>query len=125
MNGNFGEWLDKELIQRGWSQSELARRGGVSPSTVQQAVTGITKPGPRLCQAIARAFGMPAEEVFRLASLLPSVPVVRSRRIIYETDTGDRILELWRRLNPDDQALISALLERLAAVAPRIIGDEP
>jgi hypothetical protein len=93
-----------------------------------KVIGGFNKPGPRFCRGVAKAFGIPAEEVFRLAGLLPTAaspaPRVRARRIVYEADAGDRILALWRGLTPDDQALVQALLERLAAVEPRIIGDD-
>lgn len=121
----FGEWLDHEISRRGWSQSELARRGGVSASAVQQVVTGITRPGPRVCQAVARAFEMPPEEVFRLAGLLTtSRPVRDGRRIVYEVNGDDLILDLWRALSPEDQAIVRDLMERLARIEPRIIGGE-
>ena len=45
------------------SKSEAARRGRISASTVQQVVAGTTRPGVKLCQAIARAFDLPVEEV--------------------------------------------------------------
>jgi hypothetical protein len=61
---------------------------------------------------------MSPEDVFRMAGLLPTAaspaPRVRTRRIVYEAETGDRILALWRGLTPDDQALVLALLEDFA-----------
>lgn len=122
----FITWINAELDQRGWSRSEAARRGGFSSSTLDKVVGGFSKPGPILCRGLARAFGLPPDEVFRLAGILPSqaAPRVRARRIVYEADPGDRILALWRGLHPDDQALVLALLERLAALEPRIIGDD-
>lgn len=122
----FAQWLDQELLNRGWSQSEAARRGGFSSSTLDKVIGGYSRPGLVLCRGLSRAFGVSQDEVFRLAGLLPNqaAPRVRARRIVYEADIGDRILALWRGLNPDDQALILALLERLAAVEPRIIGDD-
>lgn len=107
----FITWINTELDQRGWSRSEAARRGGFSSSTLDKVVGGFSKPGPVLCRGLARAFGLPPDEVFRLAGILPGSPTprVRARRIVYETDAGDRILALWRGLNPDDQALVHYL----------------
>ena len=116
-------WINSELDQRGWSRSEAARRGGFSSSTLDKVIGGFSRPGPVLCRGIARAFGLPDDEVFRKAGILSAT--VRGRRIIYETDAGETILALWRSLDPDDQTLVRTLLERLAQIAPRIIGDTP
>lgn len=122
----FVNWINTELNDRGWSRSEAARRGGFSSSTLDKVIGGYSRPGLVLCRGLARAFGISQDEVFRLAGLLPSqaTPRVRARRIVYEADIGDRILALWRGLTPEDQALVLNLLERLAAVEPRIIGDD-
>lgn len=119
----FSMWINSELDQRGWSRSEAARRGGFSSSTLDKVIGGFSRPGPVLCRGIARAFGLPDDEVFRKAGILSAT--VRGRRIIYETDAGETILALWRSLDPDDQTLVRTLLERLAQIAPRIIGDTP
>jgi transcriptional regulator with XRE-family HTH domain len=129
MDENFGEWLDRERIKRGWSQSELARRGGkISPSAVQQVITGVTHPGPRLCQAVARAFEMPLEEVFRLAEILPprakARPIRDSRRVVYEVNTDEVLLQQYHALRPEDQDRIRDMIERLGQIEPRIIGEE-
>lgn len=122
----FVTWINTQLNDRGWSRSEAARRGGFSSSTLDKVIGGYSRPGLVLCRGLSRAFGVSQDEVFRLAGLLPNqaAPRVRARRIVYEAATGDRILALWRGLTPDDQALVLALLERLAAVEPRIIGDD-
>lgn len=127
MNISFGEWLDRQLSERGWSQSELARRGGVSASGVQQVVAGITRPGPKICRAVAVAFGISPEEVFRLANLMPQRPqaVRDQRRIVYEVNGEERLLALWRALSVEDQGRVRDLMERLAELdPPRIIGEE-
>lgn len=127
MNHEFGEWLDREIMNRGWSQSEVARRGVVSASAIQQVVAGITRPGPKVCRAIAKAFEMSPDEVFRLAGLLPIAggPKARERRrVVYEADTEELLLSLWRALSIEDQERIRDMMERLARPAPRIIGEE-
>jgi transcriptional regulator with XRE-family HTH domain len=129
MEHTFGEWLDQERTRRGWSQSELARRGKVSPSAIQQVISGVTRPGPRSCQAIALALEMPPDDVYRLAGLLPPRPkparaVRDSQRVIYEIDSDQVLLAKFHALNPDDQALVRGLIARLVDCdAPRIIGE--
>jgi len=73
--------------------------------------------------ALARAFGLPPENVLRMAKLLPSV--VSERRVVYEVNGVDRLVELWRGLSVEDQWRMLDLLERLQApVEPRIVGEE-
>lgn len=69
---DFGLWIVQELDRRGWSRSEAARRGGISASIIDKVIGGHSNPGEKLCRGLARAFGMPAEEVMRRAGLLPS-----------------------------------------------------
>lgn len=71
MGADFRDWLVFELKDRGWSQSEAARRGEISASLVQQVMSGTSRPGKRFYQGVARAFGIPVEEVMRRAGELP------------------------------------------------------
>ena len=70
----FVEWLEKEMTERNLSQSELARRSGVTRSAINGVLTGYSNPGPELCEAIARAFKIAPEIVFRKAGILPPKP---------------------------------------------------
>ncbi len=45
MGTDFETWLNEELQSRGWSQSELARRGGVNSSSINRIMSGERKPG--------------------------------------------------------------------------------
>ena len=45
MSDKFRAWLSEELDQRGWSQSELARRAGVSQFAVSSVISGNRNPG--------------------------------------------------------------------------------
>jgi transcriptional regulator with XRE-family HTH domain len=133
MNAAFGVWLDRELQARGWSQSEAARRGEMSSQMVNALVNGQSNPGLDSCQGIARAFKMPLEDVFRLAGILPAKLIppelrVNQRGVVYNIDTeerGRRIMAAFNALSVDDQVLIMAMIERLAGVEPRIIGERP
>jgi len=70
----FVEWLEKEMAERNLSQSELARRSGVTRSAINGVLTGYRNPGPELCESIARAFKIAPEIVFRKAGILPPKP---------------------------------------------------
>jgi len=67
----FSEWLNNELKARDWSQADLARAAGLTRSTINGVVTGTRGAGTEFCNAIAHAFKIPPEEVFRIAGLLP------------------------------------------------------
>lgn len=66
----FVDWLNSELNERRWTQSDLARAAGLGRGTVSNIVINLRKPGPEFCQAIAHALELPEEFVFRKAGLL-------------------------------------------------------
>jgi transcriptional regulator with XRE-family HTH domain len=70
----FTEWIEQELESREWRQANLARVMGASEGMVSMVLRGERKPGPDFCNGIAKAFGIPPEEVFRMAGLLPALP---------------------------------------------------
>lgn len=70
----FGEWIQKELDKRGWDQAELSRRGDITSSQVSRIMSGLRNPGIDACSAIAHAFNLPEEIVFREAGLLAARP---------------------------------------------------
>lgn len=71
---SFNDWLEQELKRRRWRQTDLAQAMEMSDSTISHLLAGNRNPGPDLCNGIARAFGIPPEEVFRMAGLLPALP---------------------------------------------------
>ena len=54
----LAERIILERAARDWSQTELAGRAGVSPSTVALAETGGNKTSPRTLYRIARALAL-------------------------------------------------------------------
>jgi transcriptional regulator with XRE-family HTH domain len=68
---SFQEWLLEEIKNRGWSQSELARRANISRASISNILSKTRQPGPEVCEAISRALHIPAEIVFYKAGLLP------------------------------------------------------
>lgn len=100
---DFREWLNSEALRLGLSYSEIARRGGVSPALISQLASGDTNPGDKSCTAISRAFGIPLDEVYRRAGLLPKLP---------ETEYDKQ--SLWLRfiqLSPDRRQLLFRTIE--------------
>lgn len=68
----FHEWLQGEMEKRGLDQAELARRAELTSGTVSNVLNGNRQAGPDFCIAIARALGLPREEVFRARGWLLS-----------------------------------------------------
>lgn len=108
MVNDFSMWLTQELNERGWHNSELARRSGMGNSTVSQILSGVKKPGWDFCANVAKAFGYPAEKVFRIAKLLPPSPEA--------TEIEGELLHLFRQLPLDQQRFI---VDQLRGVVPR------
>jgi transcriptional regulator with XRE-family HTH domain len=71
MGNNFGKWLENQLEERGFTQSELARRARLTQSSISLVISGARQPGPDLVSAVARGLKLPPEQVYRAAGLLP------------------------------------------------------
>ena len=69
----FAGWVQSKLDEKGWSRLEAARRGEISASMFDKVINGYANPGPDFCTGVARAFGIPPEDVFRRAGLLPEL----------------------------------------------------
>jgi transcriptional regulator with XRE-family HTH domain len=89
----FASWLITELLRRGWTQSELARRSeGVSRPTISNILASGHEPSWDFCNSIAHGLGIPPGVVFREAGLLtgPGLEDATARQIL---DTLDAMSE--------------------------------
>ena len=68
---SFGEWLQQELNQRGWSHRELARRAKMSQAVVSRIVSGHTSPTCGFCIGIAAPLEVSPVHIMQLAGVLP------------------------------------------------------
>lgn len=106
----FGDWLQRELDNRGWDQAELSRRSGISSAQVSRIVTGGRRPGRDSIDGIARALRLPPEDVLRQAGILPPKNVNLSpgdRRALVET------MDKLAALSPDSQRFIFELIDKV------------
>lgn len=69
---DFVAWLQQNMAERGWSQSELARRGGFTPPTINKILSRERMPGLDFCKGVARAFNMRDTDVMKIAGLAAS-----------------------------------------------------
>lgn len=88
---DFASWLQAQLDEKGWSQSELARRAGLGTEK-RAMISGYlsrkrVRPEEDTLQAIAKAFGLPPEIVYRAAGIKLSIPDVDEtvEKILHET----------------------------------------
>lgn len=69
-NLEFSNWVKEELEKKHWSQAELSRKSGLSTQAIGGMLNLDRMPGPDMCNGIARAFNLPASEVFIRAGLM-------------------------------------------------------
>lgn len=69
----FGRWLAERLRGREWTNSDLARRMGTSPSVVSRWVRGERVPDPESCDKIADVLGVDVDLVLTLAGHRPAI----------------------------------------------------
>ena len=70
----FADWITGQMQRRNWNQADLARAAGLTPPTLSRLLSGQRSPGAAVCKALARAFDLPVETVYRQAHLLPTEP---------------------------------------------------
>lgn len=68
---DFPAWLQNELDKRGWRPTELARRADLDDGIISRALSGARMPSNRSLEKISDALGIPIEEVFSRAGILP------------------------------------------------------
>lgn len=114
MEKDFSAWLMAELEKRGWTNSELARRAGVVPSTVSMILSNQKQPGLDFCIGVARALGELPESILRRAGLLPPLPAA--------VEMENEVLQIYRTLPITQRRTI---LSMLRALAPREARPSP
>jgi transcriptional regulator with XRE-family HTH domain len=99
---SFIVWMQKEMNARNWKQADLARSANLDSALISMLINGKRKPGEVTCNAIASAFNIPAETVFRIAGLLHSDdPQEHIKRLGYK----------FEQLSERDQEEILALMD--------------
>lgn len=102
-NIDFSVWLQSELDERGWSQSDLARESGSKPASISRLLQGTRNPGPDVCQAIAKAFGYPPDVVYRAAGLLPANQEMDEETV--------KMMHLFEQMAPEDQEMLIGMAQ--------------
>jgi transcriptional regulator with XRE-family HTH domain len=100
---NFSEWLVEELAIRGWSRSEAARRGGVSPSMFDKVINGYAKPGIKFINGISKAFSISIPDV--MDAINGKFPNNKDISEIETTERSKKILENYKHSKTKVRAL--------------------
>ena len=121
----FLAWLDNELSEKGWTDSQAARRAGLSHGAIYDIRSGI-RPGAKKCRALAHIFGVPDEYVLRLAGHLPA----RIDPSGLPPETSELVRELnellLRQPEPEQRRIMTAVLMLLRGAEVTITPlDEP
>lgn len=99
---NFFIWINTETDKRGWSNSELARRAGISRASISNTMNGRNSVTWDFCAAIAHALSMPVDDVFRMAGLM---------RPIHKSVKLDKLQSIVKNLGEDELAIVSAFAD--------------
>lgn len=114
VDGKLAAWLIKELDMRGWSHRELAWRSDLSQTTVSDVISEKRPATWDFCADVARAVGIPAEELFILAGLKPAPPA--------PVPEEGRVLNTFRELTAAER---DAALRMLHGLCTRPLPPTP
>jgi transcriptional regulator with XRE-family HTH domain len=68
---DFPNWLQKQLGERNWKPTDLAKRSRISDAAISRILRGERKADPDTLRTIAQSLKLPTETVFRAAGILP------------------------------------------------------
>lgn len=90
--------LHQLLQARGWSEYRLARKSGLSESTISNIYRRNTLPSVATLEAICDAFGITLSEFFADGEMAELTPEVRE------------LLEGWALLTPEQKKVVLAVI---------------
>lgn len=107
---NLSVELNNELERRGMSMRALARQANVSVTTISGIISQQIDASADVCVKLAKALGVDAARLLRLAGHLPQVPpdVAEEQDILYAI----------RQLQPDERRVIKRALLGLVGSRP-------
>jgi transcriptional regulator with XRE-family HTH domain len=123
MGNDFVSWVEGEIKARGWSQSDLSRKSGITTAQISRVLNRERMPGIEFCKGIARAFELKDIQVLELAGLATDSEPSKFSPIVEAAAT------MLNQLPEDDQEEIRAMVrlkyERAQRKKPKAAGAKP
>lgn len=115
---DFPTWLAKQMDRKNLSQSELARRIGVTRQAVNHLLSGATdEPSVDTLKKLAEILGVPIVEVLRVAYDLP----INEQP---ETEWGIRWSKKLERFPPEFRAMVEAVAKAFEELEKKSNGKK-
>ncbi len=92
----------KHREARGWTEYQLAERSGLPQSTISSWYRKNMIPSIPSLERICHAFGITLSQLFSEGETAVSL-----------TESQQKLLEAWSRLNEEQQAVVFALIEKM------------
>jgi transcriptional regulator with XRE-family HTH domain len=122
--GKLGDWLRKELRERGLTQNQVAVYANIGQATISDMLNKGHVPKVETLFRLADFFGVSREYVLRLAGHLPPAPAGTRGE---EDALVQALLAEFHRV-PDEWKPVAvqqiAQFRRLDELRPRVIGEE-
>ncbi len=96
------EKIQQLMRERGWTIYELAKRSGLSPTTISNMYRRNTQPTIPSLEAMCRAFGITMSQFFLEDGETEALP-----------DEQRALLRRWASLSPGQKELIFALMQNM------------
>lgn len=97
---NFSDWLENQIRERGISPADLSRSSGKAPAILSRVLNGERNPAPETIAAICNGLGIPVEEGYRAAGLIPF-----KQKADEAIERGKHTLENYRSPETRERAL--------------------
>ncbi len=110
------EMIRHKLDQNGWSYSDVARRGGVSRSTVHHLATSerlAQMPQKTTLEGLAKGLGIPVATVKRAAAEAAGVNLYFEDAPEIADPEVEILIASVQKLNPKDRRHVAVLVESL------------
>jgi transcriptional regulator with XRE-family HTH domain len=92
----FAKRLQAAILERGWTQSELARRAGINRDNVSGYIRGQNRPGPTMLKKMADALGVASDKLMPMAAVQSVDKAIPAFQMVQLGDGTDRV---WLRIN--------------------------
>lgn len=116
MPNTLQELIKSKLDQKGWSYSDVARRGGISRSTVHHLATSARlaqMPQQATLEGLARGLGVPVAPIHRAAAEAAGVHVYFENSPEIADPEVEILIASVHKLSPTDRRHVAVLVESL------------